>query len=228
MIPAGGFVLASSFFWLMYVDLKDSLRPEPRHMLLLAFGLGCVANVLGVVFYRILNELGVSFPIGASSTAVAMYCLLVIGPLEEGVKFAVTRWGVFRSHHFDERIDGLVYPSCVAIGFAAIESLTQAIHLTPWEHAARAAVGPPLHSVFAMIWGFGVAHAWFRATTTIGRILWQVIPLAAAMLLHGLYDFALLGLDSTFLASAILAVLWIAMLFVARHLVFAEIAKRQD
>lgn len=226
-IRAGGFTFAGALFWLMYIDLKDALQPEPRHMLAFAFALGFVAGLLGLGAYRLLGAFGVEFPVGTDTTLILAFCLLVIGPVEEGAKFAVTRLILLRSRHFDEYLDGLVYPGAVAIGFAAFENLLQAGNHTPLEQIARAAVAPPVHSVFAMIWGFGSAHAWFRARTAAARFLWQALPLAAAMLLHGLYDFALLGHGATYVASGIVGTLWIAMVLYSRHLVHRKLDRHR-
>ena len=217
LAPALGFTVAGALFWVMYLDVKDALRPEPRRMLLAAVALGCLASAVAFAAYRLLEAAGVGFPYGGGTAAVAAFCFAVIGPVEEGAKFLVTRFVLLRSRHFDEHLDGLVYPCAVAIGFAGAESLLLAGDAPLLEQAARAAVGPAVHSVFAMVWGFGLAHAHFSARTPAARWLWQALPLLAAMLLHGLYDFALLGLGLTWAASALFAVLWLTMVLAARR-----------
>jgi RsiW-degrading membrane proteinase PrsW (M82 family) len=131
----------------------------------------------------------------------------------------VARRFVFRWRHFDEPIDGLVYASAVAIGFATLENL---IYL-PWlgwvEQAARSLTSPLMHSLFAAIWGFGAGRAAFRARTPAARFAWQAIPLATSMLIHGLYDFLVIGLHATLPASGVVLVLWLLMIARARRLV---------
>jgi RsiW-degrading membrane proteinase PrsW (M82 family) len=224
-LRALGIVVAAALFWLMYLDLKDPLRPEPRRMLGAAVALGACASGLAHGAYRGLEAVGVVLPLGGATGALALYCLLVIGPVEEGAKFFVTRWVLLRSRHFDEHVDGLVYPGAVAIGFAATESVLLASGHTLSEQLARAVVGPAVHSVFAMLWGYGLAHARFAASTPRARLLWQVLPLGAAMLLHGLYDLAIIGFGATLPAGVLFAVLWLAMVLGARRLLAMDRAR---
>lgn len=122
-------------------------------------------------------------------------------------------------------IDGLVYPGAVAIGFSALESMLLIDGHSFTEQLARAAVGPAVHSVFAMIWGYGLAHSVFSVTGRLRRALWQVVPLGAAMALHGLYDFALVGYGATLAASLGIGALWVVMVIGSRRLLAADKAR---
>ena len=57
LAPALGLTVAGALFWLMYLDVKDALRPEPRRMLLAAVALGCVASAIAFLVYRLLEGL---------------------------------------------------------------------------------------------------------------------------------------------------------------------------
>jgi len=46
----------------------------------------------------------------------------------------------------------------------------------------------------------------------------QALPLALSMFLHGLYDFFLLGYDATLSASAVVLVLWGAIIYVVQRM----------
>lgn len=214
-----GFAFGGALFWLMYFDLKDRLKPEPRRLLVLAFVLGNLSALLGLGVYRVAAWLGLPDAPGSGSLEILVYCLALVGPIEEGVKFLVARTLVFRWRHFDEPIDGLVYASAVAIGFASLENVLYLPYLNWPEQLARALASPLTHSLFAAVWGFGVSRARFYARTRVGRFLWQVLTLLLSMGLHGLYDFFLLALNATFLASGIALVLWTFLIVHARRLI---------
>jgi RsiW-degrading membrane proteinase PrsW (M82 family) len=205
-------IVGAALLWLIYFDFMDSLHKEPRVLLAAAFALGAGAALLGLGVYAALERLGVPAIPGPAPKEILLYCLLVIGPVEEGCKFAVARAIVFRWRAFNEPIDGLVYAAALAIGFATFENLLYLVHL-PYldtsEQLARAATSPLTHSLFSAIWGFGVAHAAFDATSRWGRWRWQLGALVVSALLHGFYDALLLGWHATIPASATVLVIWI-------------------
>lgn len=214
-----GFVAGGALFWLMYFDLKDRLRPEPRRLLSVAFLLGGAAALIGLWVYRLGAWFGIpDFP-GPDKLSILFYCTLWVGPLEEGLKFLVARAVVFRFSDFDEPIDGLVYASAVAIGFASVENLLYLPFLDWPEQLARALASPLTHSLFAALWGLGTSHALTRARGRWARFAWQAFPLLLAMLLHGLYDYFLLAMNATFVASGVALVLWLFLIVQARRLV---------
>lgn len=214
-----GLVAGAGLFWLQYFDLKDYLHPEPRRMLVLSYFLGAAAAGVGLAFYRIFEFFGVPDDPGNTPLAILLYCFLVVGLIEEGVKFAAARFIIFRTIHFDEPIDGLIYSSAIAIGFASIESLIYTPILTWPYQLARDVTAPLTHSLFSAIWGFGCAYAFFRSRTTVQKISWQIFSLVAAMTAHAIYDFFLLSENATYLASLITLVLWALLIWRARHIV---------
>ena len=213
-----GFIFGGVLFWLIYFDLKDRYKPEPRRLLIMAFILGTFAAVLAIGLYTLAELVGLpAFPTQGLHT-IFLYCFLLVGPIEEGAKFFVARVFVFSWKHFDEPIDGMVYAAAVAIGFATLENILYLPHLSLMQQLARVMTSPLTHSLFAVVWGFGTSKAFFSERTRIGRILWQVVPLLVSMLLHGLYDFLLFAYNATYLASAIMLVLWIFLIIYARRL----------
>jgi RsiW-degrading membrane proteinase PrsW (M82 family) len=213
-----GFAAGGALFWLLYFDLKDRLQPEPRRLLVVAFLLGFVAAGLGLGLYRLTALAGLPDYPDPSTRSILFYTMVLVGPIEEGAKFLVARVVIFRWKQFDEPIDGLIYSSAVAIGFASLESLLYAPHAGWPELLARAITAPLSHWLFAAPWGFGLAHARLAVRSPAGRLLWQVLPLLGAMLLHGFYDFALLAWDATWLAAGLALVLWLAIMVHARRL----------
>jgi len=89
-------ILGGAAFWLLYFDVKDSLRREPRRLLLLGFALGVASTGIAWLLYRSLPWIGVApFPSGTRAE-LAVYCLAVAGPIEEGAKFLVAALVLFR------------------------------------------------------------------------------------------------------------------------------------
>ncbi|ANM31823.1 hypothetical protein ABI59_23055 [Acidobacteria bacterium Mor1] len=224
ILRSGAFVLGGALFWVLYWDMKDRMKPEPRLLLLAAFALGLGSALLALGGFAAAARLGApSYPSGGTVSILA-YCLLLVGPLEEGAKFLVARLFVYRWHAFDEPVDGLVYASAIGIGFAALENLLFLPYL-PWsEGLARSIASPLTHSLFAAVWGFGLSRARLRTATAAGRAMWMVLPLAASMLLHGLYDFALLAAEATWAASAITLAIWLPVIAYARRLVGRDLS----
>jgi RsiW-degrading membrane proteinase PrsW (M82 family) len=214
-----GAVAAGSLFWLQYFDLKDALQPEPRRRLAQAFALGAVAAGLAWGAYRALGLLGLPKSPPRDPDGLVLYCLLAVGPIEEGAKFFVARAVCFRWKEFDERIDGLVYAASVALGFAAVENLVF-LPALPWrEGLLRATVSPLTHSLFAALWGFGASRALVGGSRGAARFLWQAGPLAGAMAFHGLYDMAILVHGWTVAAAGLVAALWAFVIWNARRVV---------
>jgi len=137
-----GPILGAAILWIQYFDLKDALRKEPRRMLVLGFLLGALAAVLAYGSYGILSQFGYEGP-GEGAAAQLGYFFGVVGPIEEGAKFAVAWAVLFRTRFFDEPIDGLVYSATVAIGFASLENALYAPHVSWPVHLARVATTPP-------------------------------------------------------------------------------------
>lgn len=218
MLRAAGPILGGAILWLQYFDLKDSLRKEPRRLLILGFFLGSVAAALATGTYDVLAQFGYQGP-GGGSARQLVYFLCVVGPIEEGSKFAVAWAVLFRTRWFDEPIDGLVYAAAVAIGFASFENALYAIQVDWPTQLARAATTPLTHSVFSALWGFGSGYALLVEKRPLHRALWLVLPLVAAALAHGAYDAAIVTLAKPWLASLLVLAIWAFVIAHARRIV---------
>ena len=105
-------------------------RREPLPLVLLVFVLGGLGK--GVTYYAELRAsawtgLDMSAQV-AGNTGSLLFLFGFAAPMREAAKVAAM-WPAFRSKHFDEPVDGLVYASSAALGFACIENA---------HHAARA------------------------------------------------------------------------------------------
>jgi RsiW-degrading membrane proteinase PrsW (M82 family) len=218
LIRAAGPILGGAILWLQYFDLKDSLRKEPRRMLVFGFFLGGVAAALATGVYDLLAQFGYAGPSEGPLGQLA-YFVGVVGPIEEGAKFAVAWAVLFRTRWFDEPIDGLVYAAAVAIGFASLENALYATQVNWPTQLARAATTPLTHSVFSALWGFGSGHALLVEKRPLRRALWLALPLVAAAGAHGAYDAAVVTLGRPWLASWLVLAVWAFVIAHSRRVV---------
>src|SRR5207237_8291792 len=116
-------------------------------------------------------------------------------------------WPAFRSKHFDEPIDGVVYSSAAALGFACIENaLTLRTH-GGWVWIARTLVALPAHVFFAATWGYALGRA--KRVKRPGAIFpgaWLVATAAHGLYAHLVYgrsEGALVGTLPLLLAMAV-------------------------
>ncbi len=225
MLAAAGLIAAGAALWSLYFRFKDRLNPEPAKLLWLSVVLGGVAAAGSLAVFRLLPAIGVPEMPPGGGPALLIYCVAVIGAVEEGAKFAVVRGVLARLSEFDEPIDGMVYAAMVGIGFAGAENLLWAPSIGWQEQLARAAAAPLTHALFAAVWGLGIARALLVARTTASRVLWQAVPLAAGIGLHGLYDWFILALDARWASSAVILVIWVAMIASGRS--FERMAGRR-
>ena len=186
--------VAPALFWAVYHYHRDRHQPEPMLILFLTYGLGIVAGYLGVYAYEGLDWLGLranAYELALSDrTALFFYCVLVIWVVEEGVKLIPFLLVWVRLKHFDERIDGIIYASFIALDFASYENFHYMVRLTPGEALLRGIASPMVHILFASIWGH------LRARAVVNRTaLWPaaLIGLAIAAAAHGVYDYFMIG-----------------------------------
>jgi RsiW-degrading membrane proteinase PrsW (M82 family) len=216
-----GAVFAGVFAWFVYFQLKDRAKPEPLVALLVAFVFGIGSAGLALLAYRALPSLGLPDGPGRTVGETFTFCVALVGPIEEGCKYLVARATVFRFRAFDEEIDGLVYASAVALGFASLENVLY-LPLLDWPtRVARTLATPLSHSLFSAVWGFGVAWSRFHARGRAARVGAEVGTLALAMLLHGLYDYVLLAHGATLAAGGLVLAVWIFVIVKARDAVRA-------
>jgi RsiW-degrading membrane proteinase PrsW (M82 family) len=205
-------IVVPILFWAIYHYHKDRHLPEPPGNLVLCFVLGLLAAAISKLMYMGLEPLGLRYDAFALADGdgwgLFAYAMLAIGPIEELAKLLPFLVVVLRLRAFDEPLDGIVYASFIALGYAAVENYNYLTFLTGLESIARGFAGPVIHILFASIWAYWITRAWLSNKSIIAPALLGFL-LAAG--LHGLYDFLVLKYPVTALpvAALMIAGLWI-------------------
>lgn len=226
-----GAVLAfpAALVYLIVPRLLDRYDPEPAYALIMALAWGGVAAC------------GVSAVVNTLVGAVAgdVVSTVVSAPIiEEAMKgILVLGYFFFLRREFDGVVDGIIYATFVAIGFAAVENVIYYANagleggaggmlgtfflrglLTPWGH--------PLYTSMIGI-GVGVARETHRGWL---RLVAPVVGYGAAVVLHAVWNGSAVGLSSLGVEGVaiflVLLLLW--FLFVATFLgiVFGLVMRR--
>lgn len=162
----------------------DIYEKETYLSMLWAFVAGGITSVLiALGIYDFLEIFGIddtkiSTPLGS---------FLVIGPVEEFAKLVglIVVYGMMKEN-FNELTDGIIYMSCVALGFSIIENFFYANAEGDNQYLLlfRAFISTPAHISFSVMLGYG----WYRYRYENKPFSIVVIALLIASFLHGLYD----------------------------------------
>jgi RsiW-degrading membrane proteinase PrsW (M82 family) len=185
--------------WLWIFYRTDWYEPEPKRLVLATFGLGVLAILpafagerLASMFYPFLEHIEQAAAAGGATVWPAFIgCFVVVGPCEEISKFLAVRVFIYRHREFDEPLDGIIYAAAAALGFASLENVLYVIdwhtgHVRWGTLGVRSLLALPGHVIFATTWGYALGRQKFDPRYRV----WPMV--AAAALLHGLYDFLLL------------------------------------
>ncbi len=221
LIDVAVVLIAPTGFWCAYHLYKDRHRPEPILNLVVIYVLGIAAGWLGLKAYGVLDLINLrhdAYDLADSSlVGLFAYTVFVIGPVEELVKF-LPFWLVgIRFHDFDEPVDGIIYASFVALGFATYENFLYVDYVEGAEALARGLASPLVHIMFASIWGYRCTEARINRD---GLARTALTALALAAFLHGLYDFVMIGLPPGYrpLSACLILAIWVWRMHVIRRL----------
>jgi RsiW-degrading membrane proteinase PrsW (M82 family) len=211
--------LAPGLFWLWYFYRRDTYEPEPLSLVVKMFLLGVVAAALA---YLIENQVVAYLP-------AIVFVALAVPLIEELLKFSMVGLFVYRDHEFDEPMDGIVYATATALGFATLENIIYVIDLPTLSTlfvtgSLRAILSVPAHALFAVIWGYALGVAKFmpekrrKVPVIIGGLL-------LAIGVHAVFNF-LLEQQYTGLALLLLLALPVVWWFADRRIQAALLGSR--
>lgn len=170
----------------IYIYVKDKYEKEPLWMLAKAFLGGFLAVALVIPLERFLS----AFAFGGPVEQGLYSGFVVAGFSEELFKLLVIMLFIWRSKHFNEYFDGIVYATYVSLGFACLENVAYVFQANSFEvgmltAVTRALLSVPAHFLFAVVMGYYLSKAKFDAAN---RLLHLMKALAYPILLHGTFD----------------------------------------
>lgn len=176
---------------------RDRL-PEPPKVVMITFALGALATIPIMLGEMLLSSM---LGLGASPQALLQALLLsfvVAALVEETFKFLVLSRYAATHSAFDEPYDGIVYGVAASLGFACVENIVYVLGASGGSFGAgmiiavaRALLAVPLHTCCGAIMGVCIGVARFKGAES--RTRWTVAGIAAAILLHGIYDSFVFG-----------------------------------
>lgn len=193
--------------WLIYFYRKDTVELEPKKKIIKAYFIG-----IGLAFPVILAEwIPIQFVLANLPGGQAWSVVLLAPVVEELFKFFAVWYWFYRDPEFDEPMDGIVYATSVALGFASIENAGYVLWSfevgdTGATIVVRAFLTVPGHALFAGFYGvaLGMKKFGIRESPTVPAAL------VAAMVAHGIFNLSAYagGLGILFLTLFVMRVLW--------------------
>lgn len=193
---------------LIFIYHNDKYDKEPIGKLLLTFFVGCMSVVPAGLMEQMLSAYQPEHPILG-----AIYDGYVVAGLSEELwKLLLLMLVIWRSRHFDEYFDGIVYATYLSLGFACVENVMYVFGSTDPMGTAfmRGLLAVPAHFLFAVTMGYYLSIAKFDPEKRPSHLLKAFLFPA---LLHGTYDALLMVNDAlggnTALVSGVLTLVFI-------------------
>jgi RsiW-degrading membrane proteinase PrsW (M82 family) len=180
-------------FYLAFALWVDRFEPEPPWLLLLVFVWGAA---IAVFFSLVVNTVNEGIVAAMLDPAMAsMFTSVISAPFIEELTKGTALFLLFfwKRGHFDNVTDGIVYASMVGLGFAMTENVQYyGTSLASADGAAgvfilRGILSPFSHPLFTSMTGIGLGFA-RESSRKIVKFLAPLVGLAAAMMLHGLWN----------------------------------------
>lgn len=170
--------------------LTDRYDREPVRLLIKLFVFGMVAAIPTIIVEHFLS--GINFFGGLLSAAWTAF--VVAGLTEEYFKRLVVMKFAYSHSAFNEKLDGIIYCTFSALGFATIENIMYVVtgyDADPYIGLYRGLLSVPAHMLFAVTMGYYLSLAKFSPDqNTRSRYLTK--SLVVPILLHGTFNFTLM------------------------------------
>lgn len=212
-----------TLIWLWYWLREDARRPEPRKLLILTFFLGSACVVVPVLPLQAVAES--IFPSG-------VLLLFVWAFIEEISKFGIAFFIDFKNKSYNEPIDAMIYMITVALGFAAFENTlfvlkelgNSGVHISIITALVRFIGATLLHVCSSATIGGAMALSYCRSVKD--KLVYGIIGLIVATILHTLFNFFILSRGTLEGAGGIISVFSVLWLGIICLLLFFERIKQ--
>jgi protease PrsW len=189
LLIAEVFAVIPALLLVWYYYRQDTRKPEPKGLILNVFALGFVVTIPVIVV-----ELALGVGERALHDIPLLYhffrAFVVAALCEEWFKLQVVKHAAYRSVHFDEIMDGIVYTVTASLGFACLENILYVLDGGLQVALLRAFTAVPMHALASGMMGYYIGLAKFAANPRRERALFRT-GLWAAVVIHGVYNFLL-------------------------------------
>lgn len=205
----------------VYIYNQQGAHRQPGYLMWKLFGSGALAALLAsVVEYIGTNVFNATTTLKGNEYYL-VFALLVIGLIEEGMKFIFLKKNTWNDPNFETRFDGIIYAVAVGLGFAVLENINYVFSYGLSTATLRAFTAIPGHLSFGVIMGYFYGRARYFKDTGRGTLsfLSQIAALGCAIILHGLYD-AMSMINTTksnLIFFVILIVIYLIIFRLVRH-----------
>ena len=182
---------------------KDSIK-EPWGMLMKCFFGGFLSVIITFIIVRFVSPIGTGF---SSHFARSFFDAFFQAAFPEEIsKLIILYWLVWKHKDFDQHFDGIIYAVFVSMGFALVENLMYVYEGGLNVALIRAVLAVPGHGFFGVAMGYYFSLAKFHTGPKKNEFMAKC--LLVPVILHGLYDFALMyagnSADKPLLAFALI------------------------
>ena len=191
----------------------DKIEREPPRMMMGLFFKGLLAMFPILVLELLASQFVDFFPWSyLGYLFLAYFC--IPGFIEEGVKYRVLKKNTWNDPNFNFRFDAVVYSVFVSLGFAAVENVMYVLSNGFSTAVLRAIFSIPGHAMFGVVMGVGFGTAKWMETMGQRQQAQALLRRAwlTAAVLHGFYDFLLVGFGWIFYPYFIGLVIYVVRL----------------
>jgi len=205
--------------WLWYFYSRSRYKRPSLRVLLFTFFFGALSTIPALA----LNLLGQSIILnlaGISQFSHILVLLFVVGPVEESIKLSVVYTYAYRRPEFDEPLDGVIYSTTAALGFATVENIVYLLQNDAMLVLLRGPLSNPGHALFSSLWGLSLSRAKAAPNLTSERLPIIVRGFVAASLLHSLFDILLVASSrwSIIFFGLLVGVMFLLFFYVRSHI----------
>jgi RsiW-degrading membrane proteinase PrsW (M82 family) len=207
---------APALFWVWYFYMRDRCRSESPAWMLWLFVLGMAMIPLAALLE------GAFEPLAALLHSTTFISIAVAPVVEELVKFLVVYLTVYKDRALNDPMDGIVYSTTAALGFAALENFFyvfgayQELLVLPFELSiVRALLSVPGHALISSMWGYALGQAIAVPREAKGPIILQGLLLA--IIFHAIFNL-LVSLDQFGFAVMALVLVPLMWLIVSKRI----------
>jgi len=146
-----------------------------------------------------------------SSISISFFTYVLVGVIEESLKFLPLAIYIYKKKYFNEHTDGVIYFAIVGIGFGVPENIAYSIISGAPAGMTRLILLPIFHAATAAIVGY------YLIKVKLDKKPWWTVGLALliVIMIHGLFDFCLSTQNpSLIMASGLITFTVSFMLFV--------------